>query len=255
MQAHMYELHNELENTHWWFTARREIVLATIRGELEAEPALAAPLLILDIGCGAGGMLRHLAAFGTVVGADPAPAAVAFAAEKGLDVRLGGLPDSLPFAPHERFDIITLLDVIEHLDDDAAGLRTVYRLLQPHGRLVLTVPAFDFLWSGHDIVNEHRRRYRRTSLAARLEECGFEILRMSYFNTVLFPPIAALRLARRVTGSATGATADLGRVPGPLNTMLHHLFAAERHVIRRMALPFGVSLLAVARPDTGSDTP
>lgn len=258
MKAAMYELHNELEDSHWWFTARREIVLSLLRAELSADPALRPPLRILDAGCGAGGMLRHFAPFGMAVGIDPAPEAVAHATSKGLDVRLGGLPDSLPFGPVDRFDIVTALDVIEHVDDDAAALRALRRLLEPGGRLIVTVPAFDCLWSGHDVANEHRRRYRRGQLSERLRAAGFRTLRLSYCNTALFPPIAAVRLARRLLRpypAGAGARSDLRRVPAPLNTILHHVFAAERFIIPRVPLPFGVSIAAIARPDTGSDTP
>jgi SAM-dependent methyltransferase len=259
MQAEMYELHNELENSHWWFTARREIVLSLLTAEVEGDAALRPPLRLLDAGSGAGGMVRHLARFGSAIGVDPAPAAVEYAASKGVDVRLGGLPDSMPFDDGERFDVITALDVLEHIDDDAAAVHRLHALLDSAGRLIVTVPAFMFLWSQHDVVNEHHRRYDRKRLAALLQGAGFEILLISYCNAVLFPPIALVRCARswlrRGASTKTTASGDLGRVPEPINAMLHHTFAGERFLLRRMTLPFGVSLVAVARPATTGRSP
>jgi SAM-dependent methyltransferase len=245
MQSVMYDLHMEHERSHWWYTARRDIVLALLRRELAGR---AGPLRLLDIGCGAGGMLTHLAAFGEAIGVDPSPAALEFArSSSGLDIREGALPDALPFAATERFDVVTLLDVVEHVDDDAASLRAVHELLVPGGTAIITVPAFPFLWSGHDVVNEHRRRYVRRELAARLREAGFSIRLLSYYNMTLFLPISAVRLARRLLPGQQEPQPDIGRMPRPLNALLHHLFAAERFALPATRLPFGVSLIAVAR--------
>jgi SAM-dependent methyltransferase len=244
MRAEMYALHDAHESSHWWFVARRRIVLRMLRRELDEPPP--AGLRLLDVGCGAGGMLGHLARFGSAIGVDPSPDAVAYSAARGADVRLGTLPDGLPFGADDRFDVITLLDVLEHVDDDDASLRTLRRLLAPAGLLVMTVPAFPFLWSGHDVVNEHRRRYTRPQLRQRLVTAGFDVRTLSYFNTALFPPIAAVRLLRRLSRGADEG-GDLGVVPAPLNAVLGSVFAAERHVLPHVSLPFGVSLIATAR--------
>ena len=246
MQEVMYDLHFAHERTHWWYTARRDIVLSLLRPELQRKPRLHDTRL-LDIGCGGGGMLEWLRTFGDAVGVDPSSAAVDHArAATGLDVRQGALPHEMPFRQGERFDVVTMLDVLEHIDDDAASLAAVRELLRPDGLFIITVPAFRFLWSGHDVVNEHRRRYTRHELRRRLEQAGFRIGRLSYCNTSLFLPIAAVRLLRRLGGEGEPRP-DVGRVAEPLNTMLHHLFAAERHALRVMSLPFGVSLIATAR--------
>src|SRR5439155_35798 len=137
-----------------------------------------------------GGMLAHLRRYGSVVGVDPAPRAVAYATAQGdFDVRRGGLPRALPFADGERFDVITLLDVLEHVDADVDALARLHDRLHPGGRLLITVPAFGFLWSGHDVINEHKRRYRRPELRAKLERTGFAVRVLSYCNTGLFLPI------------------------------------------------------------------
>lgn len=239
----MYALHEAHEQHHWWFAARRRIVLHQLRREIDRHDE---PLRLLDVGCGAGGMLDHLREFGDVTGVDPAPAAVRYAAGKGADVRFGTLPHDLPFTTSEHFDVITLLDVLEHIDDDHASLRALHRLLEPGGLLLLTVPAFPSLWSGHDVVNEHKRRYTRSGLRQRLEGAGFDVRMLSFFNAALFPPIAGVRIVKRWLGG-TEAGGDLGEVPRPLNAVLRTVFAAERHVLGLLPLPFGVSLIAVAR--------
>ena len=243
----MYALHEAHEETHWWFAARRSIVLHILRRELRGS----GPLRLLDIGCGAGGMLAHLREFGAVWGVDPSPEAVTYAAAKGAaEVRHGTLPDGLPFGAADRFDVITLLDVLEHVDDDLGSLRTIGGLLAPGGLLLLTVPAFPFLWSGHDVVNEHKRRYTRSTLRERLLAAGLEITMLSYCNSTLFLPIAGVRALKRWS-EPSEPRPDLGVVPRPLNALLRTVFAAERHVIGTAPLPFGVSLIATARPTAG----
>jgi len=244
MRAEMYALHEAHEEAHWWFSARRRIVMHLLRRELRGAGA---SRRLLDVGCGAGGLLAYLRAFGDVVGVDPSPDAVAFAAQKRSgDVRLGRLPDEMPLGADDRFDVITLLDVLEHIDEDDAALRTLHGLLKPNGLLLLTVPAFQFLWSGHDVVNEHKRRYTSSQLRERLHSAGFHVEILSYYNTTLFAPVAVIRFAKRWLGGVQGQ-GDLGAVPRPLNAVLRAIFAAERHVLGAVRLPFGVSLIATAR--------
>lgn len=248
MNTEMYVLHDRYEEKHWWFAARRQIVLHRLSRELGERRRT---LRLLDVGCGAGGMLDHLRAFGDVIGVDPSPEAVAYAAGKNTaEVRTGTLPDGLPFSPTDRFDVITLLDVLEHIDEDIASLIALRRLLSPDGLLLLTVPAYQFLWSAHDVMNEHKRRYSRALLRARLETAGFEMQTLSYYNTLLFPAVAAVRIVKRWIGGSEGAS-DIRPVPRPLNALLRSMFAAERHVLGTVALPFGVSLIATARPRNG----
>lgn len=246
MQISHLEYHRDAERDHWWFAARRSIVLAQLESALEPRRTFRRETLrILDIGCGAGGMLSFLSNWGEVAGVDASPEAVAMAAATGVgDVRHGSLPGDIPFDP-ASFDVITLLDVLEHVDDDVMALEAVRRLLRPHGTLIMTVPAYRLLWSGHDVVNEHRRRYVRGELRHKLQEAGFTVDRLSYFNTLLFPPIALARFLGRLRRGTP--TADTGRVPAPLNAMLRSIFGVERHLLGATNLPFGVSLLAVAR--------
>ena len=236
--------HAEAEFHHWWFAARREIVLAQLEGVLEAGRS---DRRLLDIGCGAGGFLAFLGRYGHATGIEASPEAVEIASRSGADVRFGSLPGDIP-VEQESVDVITLLDVLEHVEEDLDALRTIRDRLRPGGHLILTVPAFPFLWSGHDVVNEHKRRYVRSQLDERLRGTGFEVLRTSYFNTLLFPPIALLRILRRPWDRDDRA--DEGRVPALLNGLLRRTFGAERWFLKWADLPFGVSLLAVARRPT-----
>lgn len=241
MKRALYDLHRDLERDHWWFAARREIVLDRLGRALGERPD---DLRLLDAGCGMGGLLPYLAHFGLVAGMDPDAQAVENArAQSGADVRQGTLPDGVPFAG-ERFDVITLLDVLEHIEDDRGTLRTLRALLRPRGLLVITVPAFGFLWSEHDELNEHRRRYTRATLTDVLTAEGFRLREISYYNTLLFPPIAAVRLVGRLRAPRGGS--DLGIVPRPVNALLRGIFGAERWLLRAGSLPFGVSLIAIA---------
>lgn len=229
-----------IEDRHWWFEGRRAIlasVLETFSLRREAK--------LLEAGCGNGANLALLARFGAVSAFEPDPADLERAVRRGIGtVDPGSLPEDVPFAG-ERFDVVLALDVIEHVDDDVAALAALRERLGAEGRLVVTVPAFPFLWGEHDVRNGHRRRYTRTTLRLALQAAGFRIDRLSHFNTLLFPAIAAVRtLGRPFSLDAVGIEVP----PTPLNGLLRRIFGAERWVIRTLSLPFGVSLLAIARP-------
>jgi SAM-dependent methyltransferase len=244
----MYRVHQEFQDTHWWFTARREIVLSLLRRAIR-RGRMQLPLRVVDVGCGAGGMVPYVREFGYAIGVDPSPEAVGFALQNGIEARPGSLPADVRRAGEDPFDVVLLLDVLEHIDDDAAALRGLRAVLRPGGVLLITVPAFQFLWSQHDVVNEHRRRYTRRALARRLRRAGFALDEISYFNTVLFLPIAAVRLTGRLFRRRQPVP-DMVEVHEPFNRILHSLFAVERHALAAVSFPFGVSLIAVARVPT-----
>lgn len=243
MDSRLYRQMHELEDRHWWFVGRRRIVKHLLKVMRLAENAR-----ILDLGCGTGGNLAMLAQFGEVLGAELDAQAAQLAHARGVaPVVRGQLPDGLPLAPG-RFQCVTMLDVLEHIDDDRAVLRAVYELLAPGGQLLVTVPAFPFLWGPHDEAHHHQRRYCARPLRRLLEDSGLRVERLSYYNSWLFPPVAAVRLLRRWSGiGATDAGAELVLPPAPLNAVLATLFASERHWLVRATLPFGVSLIAQAR--------
>ena len=230
--------HAEEDRRHWWFRGRLAVLQAVLRRVVTARPAR-----LLELGCGSGNVLEALSEFGQAVGMECEPSLLAAARARGLDVRPGALPGDL-VVPEGWADVVLLLDVLEHLDEEAAALAIARRALGERGRLVVTVPAYPWLWSGHDVLLGHRRRYGAGQLRGVLEAAGFRVEWVSHFNTVLFAPLLGVRVWRRWRDTAGH---DLARPVAPVNTLLERCFALERHLVPRVALPFGASLLAVAR--------
>lgn len=241
MDSSLYQQMRELEDRHWWFQGRRAIVASLLRAS-----ALPSGAKILDLGCGTGGNLAMLSQFGDVLGAELDAQAAQLASERGIaPVVRGKLPDALPLAAGE-FQCVTLLDVLEHIEDDRATLDAVNALLAPNGQLLLTVPAFPFLWGPHDEAHHHQRRYRAGQLRGMLQAAGFEVTTLSYCNSWLFAPVAVVRLLRKLLPAGDAGT-ELALPPAPVNALLAMLFAGERYFLRWFRLPFGVSLVAQAR--------
>lgn len=249
MEAKAYEDIAAFESEHWWFTGRRAIIDRVLsRLPLPEDPR------ILEIGCGSGGNLEMLSRYGRVYAGEYNEEALGVAARRGIAKGLAhcALPDVFPFE-NESFDLIALFDVLEHIDDDRASLLTIHRHLAPTGILVLTVPMFPFLWSGHDVYNHHYRRYTRSELSARLHQAGFETIYESYFNFWLFPVVSLVRGVKNVLGRNDDA-GDLSLPPRPLNLALGRLLASEALVMGRVRLPFGVSSIVCATPRSGAPT-
>jgi SAM-dependent methyltransferase len=242
MQEHTYPIMFRVEQSHWWYTGRRKI-LADFVEEICRQVTDRRPR-ILDVGCGTGANLLMLSKYGHAEGVDISEDALAFCRERGLDeVRLGA-GEKLPYEDG-TFDLVTAFDVVEHMDDDLAGLREMRRVLRPGGRVLLFVPAFMFLWGLQDDVSNHRRRYRLPELRRVLEEAGFEIERSTYANITFFLPILLVRKLMRLTGIKTETENTIN--VSALNGVLGRVFGAESWILKRMNLPFGVSGLCVAR--------
>jgi SAM-dependent methyltransferase len=231
--------HLELEERHWWFVARRRILLSLLERELGDRRNLD----VLDAGCGGGATMENLRRHGRVRGMEFAPEAVEYNRERGRDVVEGSI-EELPFED-ASFDLALALDVIEHVPDDARALEELYRVLRPGGALLATAPALDLLWSAHDVANGHYRRYTTRDLGERLEAAGFEVVTLSYFNTLLFPAILAARLLGRLRKEDTGS--DVSEVPERLNSWLADIFSSEARLLALWDLPVGVSALCFAR--------
>jgi SAM-dependent methyltransferase len=238
----LYARTAQLESAHWWFTARREIVRCAIERICRPQPGAT----ILEVGCGTGGNLALLSCFGRVVGAEPDEEAIALARQRGIGtICRGSLPNQLPFEKG-AFDLAVLLDVLEHVEHDREALEALVAVLKPGGCLLVTVPAFEWLWSRHDERHHHFRRYRLGELTRRLTGAGLRVEGATYFNTWLFPLIAAMRLLKQRARWAREID-DLRMPPRPMNRLLARLFASERHLIGRVRLRLGVSILACGR--------
>lgn len=199
---------------------------------------------MLEVGCGSGGNLDLLSGFGRVDAIEQDATARATArARSGLGVRAGALPHDLP-VPDGDYDLVALLDVLEHVEEDRASLEAIGRKLRSDGRLLITVPAMPWLWSAHDAVHHHKRRYTRASLSATIAAAGLQVERIGYFNGFLFPLAVASRLWKAIVGDKSG---DDEMPAAPLNGALRRIFASERHWVGRVPFPVGLSVFAIVR--------
>jgi SAM-dependent methyltransferase len=241
MDRAIYDRMAEIDGAHWWFVARRRIVAALIARQVP----LRADARILEVGAGTGSNIAMLQRFGRVDGIEPDAAARVLASRRGgIRVTGGLLPDGVEIEDG-AYDLIVLLDVLEHIEDDVGSLQMLAGKLAPGGRMVLTVPAAPWMWSAHDVAHHHKRRYTAGSLRRAFAAGGFRVRHMSHFNSLLYPLVAAVRLAGRLTGREGG---DDAMPPAPVNALLGALFGAERHWVTWASFPAGVSLLAVVEP-------
>jgi SAM-dependent methyltransferase len=278
MQEEIYKRMYEVEGAHWWFAGKRRIIYDLLSryvrrpdgsatsdstaGSLAAGGSLAASgsglsglaaggslaasgaVRVADLGCGCGKMLEELPEGFSGVGLDASATAAAFCRERGVTAVVGALPGNVPFA-EGSFDAVILADILEHVEDDASAAAAAARLLRPGGVMIVTVPAFPALWSSWDEMHGHKRRYTAKRLKAALGGAGLHIELVSYYNTFLFPAAVAGRLAKKITGARSAA--ELSIPPAWLNAVLAAIFASERHLLGRVPLPVGLSLVAVLR--------
>jgi SAM-dependent methyltransferase len=229
------------DSTHWWYRARRDI----LADYLARYGGLPSEARILEIGCGTGHNLPMLARFGPVEAIEIDPAARAIASERlGRPVGDGPLP-ALPGVERGAYDLVAVLDVVEHIADDVAALRAMKDLLTPGGAILIAVPAHQWMWSAHDVVNHHHRRYSKATLRAAIERAGLRADKLSYFNSLLFPLAAAARVAGKVTGRQDSDDSPPAK---PLNAVFEAVFRLERHLVGRVPMTTGVSIVTLARP-------
>lgn len=243
MREETYDVIYRSELTHWWYRVRRELVRKLIASYAKERRR---PLRILDIGCGMGALMKELQEFGEVSGVDVSPRAIAYCRERGLtDVTLGDAA-KLPYHD-DTFDIVVILDVLEHIPDDSAGCMELRRVLKTNGRAIVAAPAFMFLWSVTDVVSHHYRRYTRRELVDKVWSAGLRPIYASYFNTFLFPAIAIVRLLVRIfripLKSESGIEGRLG------NSIFYGIFSLEARMIPQVSFPFGVSILVIAEKE------
>lgn len=259
-----YEVMFDVEDYHWWFVGRRAIVFTQIEDALGTRASLRAGfpleadqsqaghagmraylgLRVLDIGCGTGATMDHLKRYGQPHGIDLSELPLSFSRKRGHDRVLRASATELPF-DSESFDLITALDVVEHLDDDVKGLAEIRRVLKPGAPAVIFVPAFQSLWGPNDVQSGHKRRYRLDELRAAVEKAGLRVERISYANVGMFIPIWLGRKILTMLGRAEQAE---NRINHPIiNNLLAKIFSSEAGWLRRHSLPFGVSIICVAR--------
>jgi SAM-dependent methyltransferase len=242
MMEHTYPILYQVEQSHWWHVGRRRIIARFVE-EICAhftDPKAR----ILDVGCGTGANLLMLSKYGEAEGVDISDDALAFCRERGLQKVKSGSAEQLPYED-ASFDLVTALDVVEHLDDDLAGLKEMRRVLKPGGHALVFVPTFMFLWGLQDDVSNHRRRYRLPELKRVMAEAGLEVERASYVNMTFFLPVLLIRQLMELTGIKPDSENKIN-IPA-LNGVLGSVFAAEGIALRHLNFPFGVSGICVAR--------
>ena len=239
MERIVYQQMAELDERHWWYRARRRVLAELIRREVQPPPNAK----ILEIGCGTGHNLAMLGEFGQVDGLELDDEARAISEKRlGRTVMSAPLPE-LAGVPDRYYDLIGAFDVIEHIDDDTAALASIATRLKSGGKFVMAVPAHQWMWTAHDVVNHHKRRYSRRGLRRLIDASPMKLTKIGYFNSLLFPLAVAQRAASKLRGKDD---ADVRLPPAPLNAALENVFAAERYLVGRLPLPPGLSLFAVA---------
>jgi len=241
MEQHTYGIMNDVEGKHWWFVGRRAILEEFLRIIIPHQKAEKPK--ILDVGCGTGANLEMLAQFGASEGVDVSDDALEFCKAKGLKVHKG-LAESLPFED-ESFDVVTALDVVEHLDDDVSGLKEMHRVLKTGGKTLIFVPAFMWLWGVQDDISNHRIRYTKKQIVERLEKAGFTVERATYANWTFFAPILAGRTLMKITGIKPESENNVN--VSALNGIFGKIFSSERLWLKKFDFPFGVSIVITAR--------
>jgi SAM-dependent methyltransferase len=236
--AEMYKL----ESFYWWFVARRRLldsVVTQIARRFERPT-------ILDVGCGTGMNFSVLEKHGDTFSSDASEEALRFSKSRGIDGLVRSHVESLPFVD-SAFNIVTALDMLEHVDDDLAALDELLRVTGESGVLVITVPAYGFLWSEHDEALHHRRRYAASELRNKLTNAGFDVERITYYITLLFFPILFMRFVQSVTKTSIHAKTSHVILPAWLNSLLVWILGFERFLLRWINFPFGVSIVCLAR--------
>lgn len=243
MNDEVYEEMFRVESRHWWFGAKHKIV----RGLLTryAPTSEGRRPRVVDLGCGCGYLLWLLKDQYDAVGLDGSAQAVEFSKRRGVDVRLGALPDEVPFEDGSA-DVVMFLDVLEHLKDDGVCFDRAARLLRPGGIAICTVPAYPWLWTKRDEYHQHFRRYTRAAFKTLMNRGSMRSRFVSHMNAVLFPMALAER-AMRMVRPLKANEGDLSVPPTPVNAVMRETYAAERVLLGRVPIPFGLSLVSVSQ--------
>lgn len=241
MEEIVYHTNYELEDNYWWFVAKFHIVSTMIDKVLKLEPGSN----ILDVGCGTGGFAAKISNKYQAMGLDTSKLALEYCQKRGLTKLFHMKLDDFPKS-EQIIDAITMLDVIEHIDDDLEVLQQARSILKEKGWLVVTVPAYMWLWSKHDEVHMHKRRYTKEKLNSIIQKAGFDIQFSSYFNTFLFPAAALKRIMGKIFGE-NKSEQPVEPVSPLLNKLFTKVFSSEAKVLPSIPFPFGVSIISIAK--------
>lgn len=252
MEHEHQQRYYELGQSYWWLAGKYRIIADVVRRSLNSD-GTGGPTRILDLGCGPGNLLDYLAPHGDTFGSDFSQDALRFCAGRGFRRLFRADFHSLPLRD-DSFDLVTCIDVLEHLEDDRRAIAELVRILRPGGLLVVSVPAFMFLWGDHDTIYGHHRRYTTGQIRERFVAAGLRMHRASYFEPLFMLPLLLYRNLKKVFGKKGGLEQrdDFVRLPSPVNAALCQLIAAERFPLRYLSFPFGVTLLAVASKPAAS---
>lgn len=240
MRKDLFEDLYTLEEQHWWHISKRKIVVSCIQDYFKKRSAK-----ILDIGCGTGKNMEELQRFGDVYGLDSSTEALSFCRKRGLkNIKLGSAED-MPFKPNS-FDLITLLDVLEHTDDNQT-LQEVYRILQKDGLLIITIPAFKWLWSEWDKVLHHKKRYNKNDIINVLNKNHFTVIYATYLYSFLVLPTLIIRRVKQKFFRKKEYTSDFQLSNPLLNWIMSYISKIEFKLAQKITIPIGTTILVVAK--------
>ncbi len=242
MKEEAYLLNYQFEQSHWWYRGRIKIVKDLLKNEFKNS----ASLYILDFGCGTGAVMESFSDYGSVIGSDTSAVALNYCRKRKIENLVLNDSALFPFKG-EKFDLILALDVLEHFEDDMISLLQWFSILKKGGVLCCTVPSYNFLWGGEDVISEHKRRYALKELRGKIEKAGFAIKKISYYNTFLFPIVILFIFGRRILGSRYSNKTNVFSLPEAINQCLFTLFGFESPFLQCQSFPFGASIICLAK--------
>jgi SAM-dependent methyltransferase len=243
MQEIVYHTNYQHENSYWWFLARNEILKQTVESFCDLNNSFN----LLDVGCGTGGFASSLLNQCNVIGIDTSDTALEYSRKRGIKNLHNCLLKDFDKSKYGKIDAITILDVIEHIQDDKQVVEEAYNLLDVGSYIIASVPAYQWLWSKHDEVHMHYRRYNKKNFQNLFKDAGFKIIYSSYFNSILFFPAVIKRSIDKFTNNERKSDSPIDEVPEAVNTLFTKIFRFEKSWVPKITIPFGLSIVVVAK--------